>query len=335
MKNWKPKFKTNIIEWLLEKDNPSVRYFTLTKFLGKNETEPEVEATRQEIMTTGIVPKILAKQNRDGYWGKAEDFYERSKYKGTVWNLIILAQLGADGSDDRIKKTCEFILKNSQDKQSGGFAYEGSSRGGGYHSKVIPCLTGNILWSLIRLGYREDSRVQQGINWITTYQRFDDRIKEPAKGWPYDKYKNCWGKHTCYMGIIKTLKTLAEIPENKRTKVVKSTIKNAVEFILKHQIYKRSHNLSRIIKPKWLKFSFPLMYDTDVLEILDILTKLGYKDNRIQDAINLVISKQDKQGKWNLETTFNGRFLVNIEQQDKPSKWVTLKAIKVLKRYFE
>jgi hypothetical protein len=76
------------------------------------------------------------------------------------------------------------------------------------------------------------------------------------------------------------------------------------------------------------------MYQTDVLEILGILTKLGYRDERMQEAVDLVASKQDKRGRWNLENTFNGRFQTNIEQKRKPSKWITLNALTVLKRFY-
>ncbi|MHB8278682.1 MAG: hypothetical protein ACYDIA_13655 [Candidatus Humimicrobiaceae bacterium] len=76
------------------------------------------------------------------------------------------------------------------------------------------------------------------------------------------------------------------------------------------------------------------MYQTDALEILGILTQLGYKDERMQEAINVLISKQDDQGRWKLENTFNGRFQVNIEQKGKPSKWITLNALRVLKQFY-
>jgi len=69
------------------------------------------------------------------------------------------------------------------------------------------------------------------------------------------------------------------------------------------------------------------------LEILGILTKLGYHDQRMQEAIDLLISRQDDQGRWILESTFNGRFQVNIETKEKPSKWITLNALRVLRAY--
>ena len=99
-------------------------------------------------------------------------------------------------------------------------------------------------------------------------------------------------------------------------------------------MYKRSHDLTRVSKPVWLRFGFPLMWNTDVLEILGILTKLGYHDERMQEAVDLVVSKQDDLGRWKLERSFNGRFQVNIEQEGKPSKWVTLNALRVLKRFY-
>jgi hypothetical protein len=302
--------------------------------LDKPVNDSEVKEAKNAIMNIGVVPQILAKQNNDGYWETPTAFYT-AKYRGTVWQLMILAELGADGRDTHIRKACEFILANSQNPESSGFSMHLSGKtGGGRRSEVIPCLTGNMVWSLIRLGYLEDPRVQNGINWITTYQRFDDIIEEAPTGWPYDKYIMCFGRHTCHMGAVKALKALAEIPPEKRNRAIDATIKNGAEYMLKHHIYKRSHNLSKVSKPGWLHFGFPLMYQTDALEVLGILTKLGYKDSRMQETVDLVVSKQDAQGRWKLENTFNDRLQVNIERKGRNSKWITLNALKALKQYY-
>jgi hypothetical protein len=66
-------------------------------------------------MTSGIVAKILEKMNNGGYWEAPASLYT-AKYKGTVWQLLTLAELGADPADDRVKAACEFILQNSQHK---------------------------------------------------------------------------------------------------------------------------------------------------------------------------------------------------------------------------
>jgi hypothetical protein len=346
MTNWKSLLNEDPTDWLLEEDNPSVRYLTLVDILERPASDSDVAKARQDIMVKGIVPQILATQEDEGYWGDPERFYV-SKYKGTVWQLIILAEHLADGEDERIKKACEFLLDRSQDRISGGFSmHHGIKTGGGRHSEVIPCLTGNMVWSLIRLGYLSDPRVQRGIDWIARYQRFDDGIDVGAgasdtptpanlpQGWPYDNYEICWGKHTCHTGVVKALKALSEISPGKRSTEVQHTIEGGTEYLLKHHIYKRSHNLSKISKPGWLRFGFPLMYGTDILEILGILTKLGCRDERMQEAVDIVVSKQDSNGAWKLANTFNGRFQVDIEEKGKPSKWITLNALRVLKGYY-
>jgi len=329
--NWKSVLKADPTDWLLEDDNPSVRYFTLVDLLGKSPTNVDVVKTRKSIMSSGTAPAILGEQEASGYWGIPQDFYIRSKYKGTVWNIITLAQLGADGSDERIHKAGEFILNNSQDLQSGGFAYSSEEDGGGDHAKVVPCLTGNMVFSLIRFGFLEDPRIRKAIDWIVKYQRFDDGVGSAPRGWIYDRYKQCWGKHTCTMGVVKTLKALAEIPPEKQSGAVSKTIEQGAEYLLKHHLYKQSHNLARVAKDYWTHFGFPLFWKTNALEMLGVLTQLGYHDTRMQDAIELVLSKQDEQGRWLLETTFNGRTLVRIEARNKPSKWITLHALLALK----
>ena len=332
--NWTSLLKADPLPWLLEEENPSVQFFAYRDLLGFPLEDDRCRRAKIAIMKTGVVPKVLAKQKRGGYWEKREDFYVRSKYKGTIWQLIVLAELGGDGNDERIKKTCEFVLDISQDRQSGGFSFRGSQTSGGYHSCVLPCLTGNMVWSLIRFGYLEDSRVQRGIGWMTTFQRFDDGVERPPRGWPYEKREACWGRHTCHMGVAKALKALAAIPEKKRSPEVKSTINQAVEYLLQHHIHKRSHDPAKAAKPKWLKFGFPTMWDFDALECLVLLTTLGIKDPRMQDPVDLVLAKQDEQGRWKLENSFNGRVRVDIEKKGKPSKWVTLNAVKALKGFF-
>jgi len=334
MSDWKSYLKADPTDWLLQKDNPSVRYLTLIDVLEVPVDDRQAREVKTAIMETGVVPRILAKQEEGGHWDEPERLYV-AKYKGTVWQLLVLAEHLADGEDRRIKKACDFLLERSQDLESGGFSMHHSVKtGGGRHSEVIPCLTGNMVWSLVRLGYLRDSRVQRGIGCITSYQRFDDAIANPPKGWPYDRYEICWGKHTCHMGAVKALKALSEIPSGERSVDVQQTIKEGIDYILKHHIHKRSHDLTRTAKPGWLRFGFPSMYRTDVLEILGILTQLGCRDERMQEAVDLVVSKQDDSGRWKLADTFNGRFQVDIEEKGQPSKWITLNALRVLKKYY-
>ncbi len=333
MKNIKEITNEETVAWLLEKENPSVRYFTLTRLLNSSESSLEVLETKQKIMTLGVVPKILKQQNEAGYWGEPKRFY-LNKYSGTVWQLMILAELGADPANQQVRNAGEFILENSQDIESYGFAIHKSGKSaGGRHSEVIPCLTGNMVWSLIKLGFIDDIRVEKGIEWICQYQRSDDGITEAPARWPYERYDVCWGKHTCHMGVIKSLKALSAIPEEKRNRVIENKIEELAEYILVHHIYKKSHQLEKTSKPGWLKLGFPLMYQTDILEILGILVDLGYKDPRMNEAVEIVKSKQNQEHRWKLENTFNGKMIEDIETKGQNSKWITQKALNILMKY--
>ena len=333
MPDWTRVLKANPTEWLLEESNPSVRYLTLLNLLEKKSASAEAKRARQEIMRSGVVPKILRKQ-KDGTWNEPGRFYV-DKYKGTVWQLIILAEHEADGRNTQIRNACEYMLERSQDPKSGGFSCHESVDGrGGMRGEVIPCLTGNMIWSLLKLGFAGDERVEQGIDWIAKYQRFDDGTGGPARVWPYDRYEMCWGNHSCHMGVVKGLKALSAVPTKSRGKAVRNALKAGCDYLLAHHIYKQSHHLSRTAKPGWVKLQFPLMYQTDILEVASILLDLGFRDQRMTDALDRIVSKQNEKGQWSLEGTFNGRFWVSIEKKGMPSKWITYRALKVLKKYY-
>ena len=333
MSGWKTVLREDPTDWLLEEENPSVRYHTLKDILHRPEDDPETQRAKREIMLTGPVPGILRLQRESAYIKTYPRFYA-DKYKGLMWQLIVLAELGAT-ADQQIKDQCEYILSHSQQTQEGGFAMHASAKsGGGRLTEVIPCLSGNMVWSLIRFGYLDDTRLQKGVRWITRFMRFNDGVEEMPQVPPYARYEICWGKHTCHMGVVKALKGLSAIPEAMRTGEVDDTIRKAAEFLLMHHIHKRSHDLGRVSKPGWLKFGFPLMYQTDALEILDILTGLGMKDGRMDEAVDIVVSKQDDTGRWRLENTYaSDRLLIPMGQKGDQSKWLTLRALRVLKRY--
>ena len=334
MADWKKLLNADPTSWLLEESNPSVRYLTLVNILERRETSAEVKCAKADIMRAGVVPRILGRQS-EGSWNGPGRFY-RDKYKGTAWQLLMLAEHEADGADRKIAAACEYILRCSQDPESHGFSYEERSDGtGGRHGEVIPCLTGNMVWSLVKLGRLGDERVRKGIEWITRYQRFDDGAAGKPAGWPYDRYEMCWGTHSCHLGVVKALKALSAIPKRRRNDDINRSISNACEYLLAHHIYKRSHDLSKMSKPGWLRLQFPLMYQTDILEIADILVDLGIRDERMADALELIRSRQNDRGQWPLESTLNGRFWVSIERKGMPSRWITYRAVKVLKRISE
>lgn len=326
----------SVLDWLSEDENPSVRYYTLIDLLDRPDDDPEVQAARRAIMTTGDVPKLLAGQMEGGYWGTPEGFYHPA-YTGAVWRFMLLAEFGADGSDPRVRKTAEHLFERSQ-TPTGGFC--GTDRSNPrYSERGMLCLTGNLAWSYLRLGYLDDPRLQRAIDWITKYLRFDDGEATQWPEWlPQDPDDGCWGRHTCFRGVIACLQALAEIPSDRHSPQVQRVLANGVEFLLIHHVYKHSHDLSNPIS-SYTRIGFPLFADNDLLRMLFFLTKSGVHDPRMQEANDCLAKKQTKSGLWKQQHEFphNKRkprlSPIPITPKGQPDKWVTLKALTVLKRY--
>ena len=138
------------------------------------------------------------------------------------------------------------------------------------------------------------------------------------------------------MGGVKVLRALSVIPQETRDRKIKRITNQEVELVLENGIYKylRNSDGSRKEKAGWKRFGFPLFYQSDVLEVLDTLTSLGVNDERMQDSIDLVIDSRQSNGKWLLKNSFNGKMLCEIEVKKEPSKWITLRGLRVLKRFY-
>jgi hypothetical protein len=116
---------------------------------------------------------------------------------------------------------------------------------------------------------------------------------------------------------------------------MRETARQGVEYLLKHHIFRRSHDLSQIAMPDWLQLAFPIMVTSDIIEILEILLNLGVRDERMQESINLILSKQHKDGYWCLERSHIGRYQGSFGALNQPNKYVTLRAARVIRRYVD
>ena len=157
---WKSVLNGDPLPWLLEIDpaNPGVRYFSLTQLLDRPGDDAEVIAAQKAVMTSGPVPSILAAQDPGGFWVKAGPGYY-PKYRGTVWQIIFLAQLGADASEPQVRAGGEYILDHAR-SDYGGFSLNGKPGG------MIHCLQGNLAAALIDLGWLDDQRLGKALDWL-------------------------------------------------------------------------------------------------------------------------------------------------------------------------
>jgi hypothetical protein len=340
--DWLEQLNADPLPWLLESDpeNPGVRYFALVELLGTSADAPEVLEARKELMTTGPVPVILDAQNPDGYWEKPGPGYY-SKYRGTAWQIIFLAQLGADPDHPSVKAACEYILEHNP-APYGGFSYNGKNSG------LIHCLAGNLCAALIDLGWGEDERLQKALDWLARSVTGEgiapaERRKEPIRylrsGNSGPRFSCSANAHLpCAWGAIKAMLAFSKVPQEAQTPSIQTAIETGVEFLFLHDPAAADYPMGYSEKPNqsWFKFGYPIGYVTDVLQNLEVLTALGYgNDSRLSSGLELLLNKQDQDGRWPLEYTYNGKTWADIEQKKQPSKWVTLRALRVLKRVAE
>ena len=325
------KISDQVLQWLLEPSNPSVRYWTLTEIQEKDHDDPEVLKTRDAIMASDCVRSILQALKPDGHWESYDNMY-LPKYTATTHNLLILAEFGAIPNKE-IQRVIEYVYLFQ--RESGHFLMDIPKTDKGRASKVKDgcCYDGNLLYYLIHFGYLDDPRTQRLIQFQIDYHSGD------VGGWKCRAFPinpdNVFPVN-CFMGGAKMLKALASIPSKKRSTELRKIIDREAEVILENQIYKylRDYDGSRKAKAGWKRFGFPLFYQSDVLEVLDVLTKLGIRDSRLEDAISLVESLRGTDGTWLLKNTYNGKMLCEIDKKNEPSKWITLRAAGVLKRYY-
>jgi hypothetical protein len=330
MTDWQSVLNDDPIPWLLEPDpdNPGVRYFALRNLLGRPEDDLEVQAARAVIMTTGPVPAILDAQYPDGYWVKPGGGYS-PKYRSTVWQIIFLAELGADPADERVQRGCEYLLSHSI-AANGAF----SALQKPVPSGSVPCLNGNLLYALQRLGFRDDPRVQAALDWLVraiTGEREFRYLKSGTSGPCFACSAN--EGQPCGWGANKAMKALLAVPSEQRTPAMQCALEVGAEFLLSRDPAVADYPYTQRVSSTWFKLGFPLSYWSDVLETTAILVELGYGDDpRLANALQFILSKQDEQGRWKLENSLSGKMWADIEQKGKPSKWVTLRALRVLKR---
>jgi hypothetical protein len=325
MRDWRAALRGDPLPWLLERDDPAVRHLALRHLMDEPVDAPVVARARGAAMRSGPIGAILAAQDPQGWWVEPGPGYG-PKYKGTVWSLMFLEQMGADGRDRRIRRACEHVLDNTQ-APSGGFGWNGTSSG------VVHCLNGNLLRALIVFGYLDDPRVRASIDWETSAITGEGSIRwhrwatsGPGFGCGIN------GTLPCAWGGIKALRGLAAIPPRRRTRKVRQTIDTGVEFLLAYDVSTGAYPTKTKVSPNWFRFGFPSGYVADVLQNLEVLCELGHgRDPRLAEAIDLVLSKQDDSGRWKNEQPYRGRLWKNVDPPRAPSKWVTLRACRVLK----
>jgi hypothetical protein len=321
-----------IRDWLLESENPSARYLALTELLDHLPDDPEVTSARAAIPGVDPACSILGAQfagsdadcKPAGYWVKPDVGYS-PKYRATMWQIIFLAQLGAPPIAP-IRRACEYVLNHSRRTPDGtyGLADRRGKRDGrfvagrGVHT-AINCLNGNLLWALGRLGYGDDPRVVEARE--ATAQAIVSR--------GFACYYN--GSLPRAWGDVKALRAFLEVLPGERSAPVEAAIEQGVDLLLSVPPLEATYPTPSRVSNRWFKLGFPLAYQADALEAMTVLAKAGRGDHpHVQAGIEWLLAKQDDAGRWLLEQV-PGKMWASFGQVGRPNKWVTLRALTLLK----
>jgi hypothetical protein len=332
--SWIDKLRGNPLPWLLEPDDPGVRYLAL-RDVAEAPKPAELRAARNAAHDKGPIAAVLQRMNKAGYWAAAGPGYN-PKYRSTVWSVILLAQLGASAEDDpRIRKACEYVLGHAL-TDSGQFSASGPPSG------TADCLQGNLCWALVELGCK-DARLEKAFDWMARTVTGEGIAPISERGAAVRYYAGKCGptfacgannKLPCAWGGAKVMLALASCPRQWQTPVVKRAIKHGVDFLFGVDPADASYPSGWAPKPSsnWWKFGFPVFYVTDLLQVVEALVALGHgRDPRLRRALQVIWGKQDAHGRWALEYDYAGKTWVDFGAHKAPNKWVTLRALRVLK----
>ena len=312
-----------------------MRYLALRHLLDCREDDPELCAARPAAHTQGPIATTLAAMNAAGYWVEPGPGYN-PKYRSTVWAIILLAQLGASvHQDERIARACGYLLDHAL-TPGGHFTASGAPSG------TADCLQGNLCWALLELGC-DDPRLEAAFEWLARSATGEGVAPATDRQAAVRYYAGKCGsgfacgannRLPCAWGAVKVMLAFGSWLPERRTPLIERAIQQGVDFLLSVDPAAADYPTGYSDKPSgnWWKFGFPVFYVTDLLQIVEALVGLGYGgDPRLANALTVIRDRQDAQGRWALEYDYAGKTWVDFGAKKQPNKWVTLRALRVLK----
>jgi len=300
-----------VINWLLDGD-VVIQYQVYRDLLDEDRKD-----LREKISKEGWGRKYLLLRNKDGHWGRG--FYS-PKWTSSHYTLIDLKNLGISPDIREAKETIELIIQNNK-ITDGGIHPEIKSN----HSDV--CVNGMFLNYACYFG-TEEEKLESVVDFILSQQMKDGGFNcRSNKG---------GAEHSSLHTTLSVLEGILEFRINGykyRISELRKAEFESKEFILRHKLY-RSHRTGNIIKSDFLKFPYPPRWYYDIMKSMDYFqtSKSGY-DERMQDAIDEIIKKRRKDNTWSLQASHPGKVHFEIEKGGMPSRWNTLRAMRILKYY--
>ncbi len=302
--------KPEIISWLLEGD-PSIRWQVQRDLL--NISPAKFESERRKIAKEGWGARLLDLQDSSGTWGGG---IYGPKWTSTTYTMLTLRLLGLQTNHPQAKRACKIFLDKGKYTDGGINFFSYSWK----YSET--CVTGMILALLAYFRY-PDEYLHSIASYLINQQMSDG-------GWNCESYKGA--THASFHTTLSVLEGLYEyeclFPEKKKS--ISQVRARGHEFLLAHRLYK-SHSTGKVFDPKMTTMPFPPRWKYDFIRALDYFRDCdAARDERMSDAIELLLTKQKKDGTWPMNSGMSGLKYFDLEKAGQPSRWNTLRALRIL-----
>lgn len=320
-----PKPTESVIKWLLDSD-PSIRWQVMRDLTGA--PAQDVAAERARVATEGWGAQLLALQGEDGSWAGAA--WNRG-WDSTMHVLTLLREMGLDPASEEARRAVGLVRDRVRWQ---GWDWDGTWRGPEFNGnpffagEVEPCINGQVMAS--GAYFSQDCRRILGL-------LLGEQL--PDGGWNCEAANG--STRSSFNTTICVLEALLEyeLRFGSSPEVTAARLRGQ-EYLLERRLFHRQSTGEVIERDRegetvFTRFSFPTWWHYDVLRGLEYLRRAGAApDERVADAIALVESKRDPDGRWLLETRYSGEMPVEIDDgEGKPSRWNTLRALRVLEWY--
>jgi hypothetical protein len=293
-----------VIDWLLDSD-PAIRWQAMRDLT--HEPADVVAAERSRVATEGWGARLLALQRPDGYWAGGSLFPE---WTSTTHTLLVLRYMGLDPMGAQAQRAVALVRDNVKWDHAGQAYFSG---------EVEPCINGKA----VAIGSYFGQDVGAIVDRLLSEQLSDG-------GWNCEAERG--STRSSFHSTIDVLEGLLQYERSvEASPKLTAARRRGEKYLLDRQMFRRL-STGAVVDPDWLKFSFPPRYMYDVLRGLDHMRGAGIEpDERVSDAIDLVKSKRDENGRWPLENPHPGAVYFDMDEREgKPSRWNTLRALRVL-----
>ncbi len=303
---------TDPIKWLLEGDI-SIRFQTQRDLL-----ENKDESLQDRIKKEGWAYQILSRRNKSGHWG--EQFYQ-PKWISTHYTILDLRNLWIAPSNSEVRDSIHLVLD------------AGKSIDGGIPLGPSTQHYSDVCVNAMFLNYASYFQIEE--NKLTSL--IDAILNEIMPDGAFNcRSARSGAVHSSLHTTISVLEGLFEFVKagfHHREDEISNAINSSVEFILLHKLYMSDHTGATIHKG-FLKLSYPSRWKYDILRALDFFQYAEIPwDERMRPALDILLSKQNKHGTWNMQAAHPGQVHIKMEQAGKASRINTLRVLRVLKQY--